>query len=169
MRRLLVVLVLALAAAPARAAPAAPAFTIATLGDGRTLDSRALIGKKILVVRFQASWCTVCAEEAPGIERLYEKYRTRGVEVVGIHIQDTASDARRFLEKHGARYPAGLDPDLTIAHRFGWQSTPYTVVIDKKGEIVARLRGRADEARLARTLDPLVSPPAARTPPRRLQ
>jgi len=169
MRRLLLALALLLCASPAVAAPSAPAFTLATLDGGGTFDSRALIGKKVLVVRFQASWCKVCAEEAPGIERLYEKYRARGLEVVGVHIQDTAPDARRFLKDHGATYPAGLDPRLTIANRFGFKRTPYTVVINKKGEIVARLHGRADEARLARVVDPLVTPPAARKVPSRLQ
>ncbi len=131
--------------------------------------ARSLIGKKILVVRFQASWCKVCAEEAPGVERIYEKYKTSGVEIVSVQVQDTAADAQRFLKAHGATYPAGLDPRLTIASRFGFKGTPYTVVINKRGEMVARIHGHADEARLARVLDPLVKERAKRKPPARLQ
>ena len=69
MRSLLGALAVLLAAAPpALAAPAAPAFT-ATLLDGRGhFDSRAHIGKEALVVRFQASWCKVCNEEAAGLD-----------------------------------------------------------------------------------------------------
>jgi len=159
---------LTLLAAPALAAPSAPAFTLRVLDGSGTVDSRAFIGKKILVVRFQASWCKVCVEEAPGVERIYEKYKP-GVEVVGVQVQDTAADARRFLKAHGATYPAGLDPKLTIARRFGFTGTPYTVVINKRGEMVARIHGRVGEARLARVLDPLVKPPATRKPPTRLQ
>ncbi|HEV8437165.1 MAG TPA: TlpA disulfide reductase family protein [Methylomirabilota bacterium] len=158
-----------LAAAPAVAAPSAPAFTLPLLDGAGTLDSRALIGKKVLVVRFQASWCKVCLEEAAAIERAYEKYRTRGVELVGIQVQDTPADARRFLKAQAATYPAGLDPRLTIANRFGFRGTPYTVVINKRGEMVARIHGRTSEARLARVLDPLVQERPARTPPARLQ
>ena len=161
-------LLLIFLAAPAlAAAPSAPAFTIKLLDDSGTFDSRAAIGKKILVVRFQASWCKACAEEAAGIERLYEKYGPRGVEVVAIHIQDTAADARQFLKDHGAKYPAGLDPHLTIANRFGWKGAPYTIVISKKGEMVARIHGRADEARLTRVLDPLLGAPPTTKPPGR--
>ncbi len=169
-RRLLAALALTFLAAPALAAPSAPAFTLRLLDGSGTFDSRALIGKKILVVRFQASWCKVCAEEAPGVERTYEKYRPSGVEVVGVQVQDAWADAQRFLKAHGASYPAGLDPHLTIANRFGFKGTPYTVVINKRGEMVARIHGRADEARLARVLDPLVKqskPP--KPPPARLQ
>jgi hypothetical protein len=95
------------------------------------------------------------------------KYRPAGVEVVGIQVEDTRADAQRFLK--GSTYPAGLDPNLTIANRFRAKGTPYTIVIDKKGEIAARLSGRSDEARLARVLDPLIKKPVKRKPPARLQ
>ena len=169
-RRLpLAIVAVALGTTAAVAAPAAPALTLTLLDGGGTFDSRALIGKKILVVRFQASWCRVCAEEAPGVERVYQKYKASGVELVGIQVQDTMSDAQRFLKAHGATYLAGLDPHTTIARRFGVKGTPYTVIVSKRGEVVTRISGRADEARLARALDPLVTERAKRRPPSRLQ
>jgi len=147
---------LLLAAAPAAAAPAAPAFTVTLLDGSGHFDSRAHLGKHVLVVRFQASWCKACHEEAEAFERVYKKYRASGVQMVSVQVQDTEADARHFLEVNKATYPAGLDPRLQIAGRFGFRGTPYTVVIDKRGEIVARIHGRSDEARLARVLDPLV-------------
>jgi len=167
-RRLLITLGWLVLATPAAAAPAAPAFTITLLEGSGHFDSRAQIGKQVLVVRFQASWCKVCNEEAMGMERLYQKYRTRGVELVSVQVQDTEDDARNFLKVNKATYPAGLDPRLKIANRFGFRGTPYTVVVNKRGEIVARIHGRADEARLSRILDPLVKPAPARKPPARL-
>jgi thiol-disulfide isomerase/thioredoxin len=158
---------LVLWATPALAAPSAPAFSVKLLQDGQTFDSRSLIGKKVLVVRFQASWCKVCVEEAPVIERIWQKYRPAGVEVVGLQVEDTQADARRFLR--GASYPAGLDTQLLIANRFKAKGTPYTIVIDKRGEIAARIAGRSGEARLARVLDPLIKEPPKRKPPARLQ
>ncbi|MDP2628018.1 MAG: TlpA disulfide reductase family protein [Candidatus Rokubacteria bacterium] len=169
MLRLFALLGLLLLAAPAAAAPAAPAFTLRTLDGGRYLDSRSFLGKSVLVVRFQASWCKLCAAEAPGIERVHQKYRPRGVDLVAVHVQDTAAEARAFLKGHGATYPAGLDPRLRIANRFGFKRTPYTVVIDRKGEMVARIHGPAGEARLARMLEPLLRTPPRRKPPARLQ
>ena len=54
-------------------------------------------------------------------------------------------------------------------NRFKAKGTPYTVVIDKRGEIVSRVAGPSGEARLARVLDPLVKEPSKRKPPARLQ
>jgi cytochrome c biogenesis protein CcmG, thiol:disulfide interchange protein DsbE len=172
MRLALALGALLIAAGPAGAAPAAPAFTVTRLDGSGHFDSRSHLGKHVLVVRFQASWCKVCNEEAQLFERIYKKYRARGVELVSVQVQDTEADARHFLEVNKASYPAGLDPRLKVASRFGFRGTPYTVVINKRGEIVARIHGRSDEARLARILDPLVKPapgpkaPAPRAPAR---
>jgi len=167
MRRLLTAFALVLYAVPAAAAPSAPAFSVKLLDGGKTFDSRSLIGKKVLLVRFQASWCKVCVQEAPAIERVWQKYRGAGVEVVGLQVEDTQADAHRFLR--GSTYPAGLDPQLLIANRFKAKGTPYTVVIDKRGEIVSRIAGPSGETRLGRVLDPLVKEPAKKKPPARLQ
>ena len=144
-------------AAFAWAAPAAPGFRVRLLDGKRTVDSRELIGKKIVVVRFQASYCTPCAKESPALARLADSYRARGVEVLALHVQDTATDVRRFVATHKVTYPVALDPRLTLGNRFGFKGTPYTVVIDKKGEIVARLRGESAVARLPRILDGLLA------------
>lgn len=166
MRLVLTLGALLLAPAFAGAAPSAPAFTVTLLDGTGHFDSRAHIGKHVLVVRFQASWCKVCNEEAEMIERVYRKYRPSGVELVSVQVQDTEADARHFLQANKASYPAGLDPRLKIANRFGFRGTPYTVVIDKRGEIVSKIHGRSDEARLTRALDPLVKrPPGPKAPP----
>ena len=165
-----VVLVLLLALASATdAAPAAPGFKV-TMIDGKTrVDSRELIGKKVLVLRFQASYCKACAKESPGFGRLYDKYRTKDVEVIALHVQDTTNDTRSFIRRNKVNYPVALDPKLNIGNTFGFKGTPYTVVIDRKGEMVARLPGSADAVRLARVLTPLVDRRAPPRPPARLQ
>ena len=146
----------------AAAAPAAPGFKVRLL-DGRSLDSRDLIGKKILVLRFQASYCKPCARESAALGRLTERYRERGVEVLAIHVQDATSDVRKFMRANKVTYPVALDPRLTIGNRYGFKGTPYTVVVDRQGEIVARLHGVSVVTRLPRILDELLkkeTPPA---------
>ena len=147
---------------PAGAAPAAPPVRVPLIAGGETFDSRALIGKKVLVLRFQASWCKVCADQAAGLQRVYERYRERGVEVLAIQVDDPEPEARAFLAAHRATYPCALDPSLRVANRFGFTRAPYTVIVSKRGEIVARLDARADEARLAAAIDAALKPPPRR-------
>lgn len=156
-------LLLALLVVQAEAAPAAPGFRVRLLDGKTSLDSRNLIGKKVLVLRFQASWCKPCAKESAALAQVAERYRGRGVETLAIHVQDTAADAQGFVREQNATYPVALDPRLTVGNRFGFKGTPYTVVISRKGETMTRIQGPADEARLARAIDPLLAP--AKNPP----
>jgi peroxiredoxin len=147
---------------PLAAAPAAPGFKVRLL-DGRSLDSRDLIGKKLLVLRFQASYCKPCVRESAALGRLAERYRERGVEVLAIHVQDATADVRKFMRANRVTYPVALDPRLTIGNRYGFKGTPYTVVVDRQGEMVARLHGVSVVTRLPRILDELLKkegPPA---------
>ncbi len=96
--------------------------------------------------------------ESPAFEQTYRKYKTRGVEFVGVQVQDHEADARRFLKAHGATYPAGLDPDLAIAKRFGYTATPLTVIIDRQGNLAARHFGPAGPEWFDKQLAPLLGP-----------
>ena len=73
--------------------------------------------------------------------------------------------ARAFLQAHGATYPAALDPGLRVANRFGFKRAPYTIIVNKRGEITARLEATTDEARLAAAIEAAIKPPARRRPP----
>lgn len=164
MSRRFVLLALLLAVATvSEAAPAAPGFKVRLIDGKTTLDSRDLIGKKILVLRFQASYCKACAREAPALGRLFDKYRSKDVEVVAVHVQDTAADTRAFVRKYKATYPVALDPRLTIGNTFGFKGTPYTVVIDRRGEMVAQIHGASAVSRLPRILDELLKDEAPRS------
>jgi peroxiredoxin len=164
----LLTLTLVLLLAPvlgADAAPAAPGFKVRLLDSGTTVDSHDVVGKKILVLRFQASYCKPCAKESAALGRVYDRYRTRGVEVLAVHVQDTAADTRAFVRKYKPTYPIALDPKLTIGNSFGFKGTPYTVVIDQKGEMVTQLQGESVVGKLPRILDELLKKGPPPTPP----
>jgi len=159
-----VALAVAVAVVPAEAAPAAPAFRVTLLDRAEVVDSREHFGERVIVLRFQASWCKRCVAESAALSRVADRYRSRRVQIVALHVQDTAADTRRFVRRNKPTYAIALDPRLTIGNRFGFKGTPYTVVIDRKGEMVARLHGESVVNRLPRILDEVLAdaPPPAR-------
>ena len=155
-RGLLVSVLLLALVVGAAAAPAAPGFKVRLIDGKTSIDSRDLIGKKILVLRFQASYCKPCAKESPALGRPFDKYKSRDVEVLALHVQDTAVDTRAFMRKYKVTYPVALDPKLTIGNSFGFKGAPFTVVIDQKGDIVAQMTGESAVSRLPKILDDLL-------------
>ena len=145
------------------AAETAPGFRVKVLDAPREVDTRDLIGKRVLVLRFQTSYCKPCNRESAALDRVAARYRDRGVEVLALHVQDTVADTRRFIKRNQVRYAVALDPRLTIGNRFGFKGTPYTVVVDRKGEMIAQLHGVSVVGRLPKILDETL---AADPPPK---
>ena len=74
----------------------APAFTLDRLdAEGGRLSLADLRGKAV-VVNFWASWCIPCRDEAPVLQKTYERYRDQGLVVLGVDVNDFKEDARRF-------------------------------------------------------------------------
>ena len=77
-----------------------------------------MMGKKVVVLRFQASYCKPCVKESAALSRLTERYGPRGVEVLALHVQDTAADVRRFMRAQKPGYAIALDPKLVVGNRY---------------------------------------------------
>jgi len=126
----------------------APGFTLERLdGPGGTLSLSDLAGKP-LVVNFWASWCVPCKDEAPVLQRTYERYKGQGLVVLGIDAQDFRKDARRFMERFGLTYPVVYDGKGSTLGRWGVTGFPETFFVDRSGTLVGeRLQGGIDVER----------------------
>jgi thiol-disulfide isomerase/thioredoxin len=141
------------ARAPAgKGAAALAALMSARLPD---LEQRAqTVGQwrgKVIVVNFWATWCAPCREEIPLFVKLQKKYGERGLQFVGIAIDEPAK-IRPFAAELGMNFPvlvAGADAiDLTrkLGNRAG--VLPFTVVVDRDGKVVSTEIGTAHNAKL---------------------
>jgi thiol-disulfide isomerase/thioredoxin len=113
----------------------------------------------VLVVNFWATWCAPCREEIPGFVKLQERYGSRGLLFVGIAI-DQPEKVAEFAQEFGINYPLliGDLETLGLLRRVGNPGglLPYTLVIDRRGNLVSREPGGFKEIRLDSMLQPLL-------------
>jgi len=117
--------------------PAAPDFTLPALEGDEQISLSSYRGK-VVVLNFWASWCVPCRDEAPVLQAGWERWRDRGVVVLGVNVQDFSGDARKFVDRYGVTYPNVKDGAGSIVGRFGVVGYPETYFIDARGRIVAR-------------------------------
>ena len=114
---------------------------------------------QVLVVNFWATWCAPCREEIPGFVRLQERYGARGLTFVGIAI-DQPDKVAEFAREFQINYPllVGAMETLELLREVGNRAgvLPYTLVIDRKGNLVSREPGGLKEAKLEGLLQPLL-------------
>lgn len=110
---------------------------------------------KVTVVNFWATWCPPCRKEMPAFLELQEKYGTRGLQFVGIAL-DEKGKVQDFVDTMGVDYPILLGGDDAIkasedyGNRLG--ALPYTVVVDREGYIVQTYRGEVSQDSLERVI-----------------
>jgi cytochrome c biogenesis protein CcmG, thiol:disulfide interchange protein DsbE len=128
--------------------PVAPAFTLDRLdAPGAKLALADLKGKP-LVVNFWASWCIPCKDEAPALQKSFEKYRSQGLVVLGVDAQDFRGDAKRFARRFGVTYPIVYDGKGSTLGKWGVTGFPETFFVDRSGHLVGeRIQGGIDTDR----------------------
>jgi len=114
-----------------------------------------LLGEKLTLVNFWASWCAPCREEMPLFESVYQATNSQGFQVIGVAI-DSYDKAKPMLDSMGISYPilyaekTGMDVMSSAGNPQGL--LPYSLVLDSDGEIVEQVLGLVREAQMAEWL-----------------
>lgn len=114
---------------------------------------------KLVVMNFWATWCPPCIHEIPMLIGLQERYGKRGVQVLGIAIDDR-DKVKAFADEVGLNYPTlhGQLDAIEVMGAYGNKTggLPFTVIIDSAGIVVARHPGVLDEATATGLIDELL-------------
>lgn len=153
--------------AAARPAPSAPNFALHNL-DGEVVQLSSFRGHTV-VLDFWASWCPPCIAQIPSLRRLTKKYKSQGVIVLDINVLDEQNVVEKFIAEHGE---FGSDVLLTledesVVSAFGVEQFPSTIIVDRRGRIVATFSGGAPED--AAKIEAAVRSLMSRTSPRAKQ
>jgi thiol-disulfide isomerase/thioredoxin len=137
----------AAAACPANAKQANLDFTVTDM-NGQSVKLSAFKGKVILL-DFWATWCPPCKAEIPGFVELQEAYRDKGLQVVGVSVDDTPDKLKPFASEFKMNYPVlvGLErDDLQDAYGPMW-GIPTTYLIARDGRICRKNSGIVGKAK----------------------
>lgn len=99
-----------------------------------------------LVVNFWATWCPPCRAELPSLVALNKRIEKDGIRVLPISVDSEGVNAvRPYYKNHDITgVPILLDPSSSALDAFEVSGIPFTVIIDRKGEMIASLQGAGD-------------------------
>ncbi len=135
---------------------AAPDFTLPNL-NGKPIKLSALKGKYV-VIDFWASWCTPCRAANQKIKPIYEKYKSKGFDMISVSMDDKREawtnaikmDALPWLQVSGL---TGIK-DCPVAKKYNVTSLPTVFLLDRSGKVIAQnISEKELEAILAQNLN----------------
>ena len=135
--------------------PAAPNFTLPRLNGGGNLSLASLRGK-VVVLNFWASWCDPCKGEAPVLAELSDRYRSRGVTILGVDEQDLTGDGRAFVARYHLHYPVVRDSSGGVESKWGLTALPETFILDRQGHVLDHFPFAVQGPEVERALRPLL-------------
>jgi len=120
--------------------------------DGNSVKMSELLKKGPVFLQFWATWCVPCKEEMKVLNELYTKYKDSGFVYVAVSIDDqkTSSKVKPFIESKGYKFTTVFDSDKNVFSNYGGQDPPFSVFVDKKGNVIKTYSGyiQGDDAKL---------------------
>lgn len=107
-----------------------PELKVSEFPGSAKFDSK-LIKGKVVIVDFWASWCEPCKVELPALNKLYLKYKDKGLVVVGVNVDDDPKDAKAFLAGTPVEFPLVFDKGKKMAESIGVEKMPTSFILSK--------------------------------------
>lgn len=107
--------------------------------DGKDLSLASLKGKVVLV-DFWATWCPPCRAEVGPLVKVYNEYKSKGFEIVGISFDNDRKAFDDYVKENGMpwiHYFDGKGWENEVGPAYGIQSIPAMYLLDKEGKVVS--------------------------------
>lgn len=104
--------------------------------SNRTTNLKDLRGRYTLVVLW-ASWCGPCRRDNPELKKLYEQYKDKGVQIIGVSIDTDKANWKKAIERDKLLWPQLIDPNDEVSKYYGLEGVPRHFLLDENGKIVS--------------------------------
>lgn len=115
----------------------APNFKLVNL-DGKYIELSKEIGNGPILLSFWATWCKPCLEEMVEYNKIYEQYKDKGLKLLAISTDTEKSVAKvkPYVKSKEYVFQVLFDTNGDVARKYYAQQMPYTVIINKEGNII---------------------------------
>ncbi len=121
--------------------------------DGETVSFSDICGDSPALLVFFGTYCPPCRAEVPELISLYDRYKDKGLKVIGVSVDRSLNTVKRFVSKKGINYTVLFDNMQDGAMKYGVRYIPLNILIDKDGKIVYKKNPMPSEKEIESLLE----------------
>jgi peroxiredoxin len=122
----------------------APAFTTTDV-DGKPIDLKDSLGKKIVLLDFWATWCGPCIQAMPEVDGVAKKFADKGLAFYAVNVGEETAAVKEFLSQSKLEIPVAMNTDNKISEMYHVSGIPQSVLIGRDGKVQVVHIGFSDE------------------------
>ena len=113
---------------------------------------------KVVLLNFWASWCSPCLMEIPGLNRVYERYQSRGFEILGLSLDSgySLTKIKDLSTRHRIRYKVGK-AEAGMVNELNIMAIPVSYLFDKNGKMIQQFMGQPNHEALTKAIEAALS------------
>ena len=114
-------------------------------------------------LNFWASWCPPCQSETPTLRAMDAKYRSRGLKLIAIQVQQTVDEGNAYAQRYGLQYTIGADVSAAVFRTYRVYALPTQFFIDPNGVVRAVINGPLNDTSASQLIEAILpaTPPGA--------
>jgi thiol-disulfide isomerase/thioredoxin len=120
--------------------PSAVQFTALDV-EGVTRQSNEWVTRGPVIINFWGTWCPPCRREIPDLVKLYDEYKSKGIEIVSLAVNDNPNSVKAFTAKAGMKWVMLMGTDEIYQKYGGIRGVPTTIFVDRTGKETDRFVG----------------------------
>ena len=154
---LMILSMVLLLSTPVIAATKMPHFSLPSVVDGSTIDSKNYHGQ-ILFINFFATWCPPCRKEIPSFIDIQNEFGPKGLTIIGISTDQGGSTlVAKFTKKMKINYPVAIGDSQTPRNFGGILGIPTSFLVNRQGLVVKRYDGYIDHKTLQQDVSTFIN------------
>ncbi len=122
-------------------------FSLPDISGTQTELSTLTSGKQVTIINFWATWCGPCRAEMPELIEMYNLHKDKGLQVVGVNVDEDEEVLDNFLKEHPLPFPILKDSHSRLLRKYRIQGIPATVVVDDHSRVIESYSGAPEYLR----------------------
>lgn len=107
-------------------------------------------------LNFWGTWCKPCEREFPLMDKQYQQYKDKGLEILAVNIGESEFAVQKFIDRKGLSFPVLIDGNKSVMETYKINPLPTTLLINPEGKIEKVITGEMNEEMIKEYMEQII-------------